>query len=232
MSNAEAEARRKEAFSLMISGKATEWIINQPFSQPPLTGSAMDFGCGTGNLSFKLIDCGGLQARIFGVDVNAKSCDQFRKKAAQVGLGDRIFSHNVELTGPDQLAASGGPPDGFDLIYSLMTFHHLKKPDETAAILALYLKPGGRLIILDVEATANAEHFHPAGAKLFEHYHSVGVAATEARCWLEAAGLSGIDFGRTPFHKVNTFGEMEEFSLLAVTAVKPSLADGATAISV
>lgn len=56
----------------------------QPWWKPPLDGPALDFGCGTGNLTMALRD--GLGEKVIGVDLSQGMLDKFKSKAEGRGV--------------------------------------------------------------------------------------------------------------------------------------------------
>lgn len=66
----------------------------------------------------------------------------------------------TQLTGPGQLG--NGADESFALIYTSLTLHHIRDCERVMSTLAGYLRPGGRLVIFDLEATSHAHQFHPS----------------------------------------------------------------------
>ena len=88
------------------------------------------------------------------------------------------------LTRPNQLGE--GSQDGFDLIYSQLTFHHIEDAVPVMQTLLSYLKPGkGRLMIFDFArgAPGHGEKFHPNHKHEGLPWH--GFANGQLKSWLE-----------------------------------------------
>ena len=66
---------------------------------------------------------------------------------------------HTQLTGPGQLGE--GADDSFALAYTSLTLHHIQECNRTVSTLAGYLRPGGRLLVFDIEATDDAQMFPP-----------------------------------------------------------------------
>lgn len=110
--------------------------------------TALDYGSGTGLLSFPLKDTLG---HITLSDTSAGMLDVVREKIAALGVTSMA-------TLQADLSASALPDSRFDLIYSSMALHHI--PD-TAAILAAFhahLNPGGWLGIADLDKEDGSFH--------------------------------------------------------------------------
>lgn len=110
--------------------------------------AALDYGCGSGLLSFPLKDELG---RITCKDTSAGMLDVLREKIAAQG----VTNMTVRQT---DLTADPLPDERYDLIYSSMTLHHI--PD-TAHILRVFhdlLNPGGHLCIADLDQEDGSFH--------------------------------------------------------------------------
>ncbi len=174
-----------------FDGKAREWDENPVFvergrriaeairaSVPLDSGmAALDYGCGTGLLSFPLKDELG---RITLTDTSQGMLDVLAGKIAALGA-DNMTPLKADLS------VSAIPSGPFDLIYSSMTLHHI--PD-TAAILAAFrdhLKPGGWLCIADLDKEDGSFH----GIEVDVHH---GFDRTELAAKLRQAGFGEASF--------------------------------------
>ena len=145
-----------------FDSKARQWDSNPVFveraekiaaairAEVPLdTGmSALDYGCGSGLLSFPLKDALG---HITLKDTSAGMLAVVAEKIA----GQGVTNMTVRQT---DLTADPLPDERYDLIYSSMTLHHI--PD-TAHILAVFhqlLNPGGHLCIADLDQEDGSFH--------------------------------------------------------------------------
>lgn len=121
----------------------------------------------------------------------------------------------------------------FDLIYSMLAFHHVPDPAKLVHTLATnYLNPhGGRLVILDLEATPNVRQFHPKHMELGVHYEYDGFDETTVLSWLDPAdgwSTNSVEVTRVAFDKLTpedweTNESMDRYSMLFLTA---TLGDG------
>jgi ubiquinone/menaquinone biosynthesis C-methylase UbiE len=142
--------------------------------------STLEYGCGTGLLSFALqADLGSITL----ADSSAGMLEVVRQKIARGRITNMAPLHL-------DLAVDPVPPQRFDLIYSLMTLHHI--PD-TAGILGCFqtlLHPGGVLCIADLDKEDGSFHSHEpdfGGHNGFDH--------AELGLDLERAGFIHIRFG-------------------------------------
>ncbi len=145
------------------------------------TMAALDYGCGTGLLSFPLKDELG---HITLKDSSAGMLDVLREKIT----AEHVANMTVRQA---DLTAEPLPTERYDLIYSAMTLHHI--PD-TAAILKAFhtlLNPGGHLCIADLDREDGSFH----GLEFDVHH---GFDRAELTALAAHAGFSGIRF-RTVF---------------------------------
>ena len=99
----------------------------------------LDFGCGTGLLSFFLHP---YVKEITGVDTSKGMIDVFEKKIKE-GKVENIRCFNLDIY-KDKL------PEKYDLIVSSMVFHHIEDINQILKILYSYLHEGGYIAIADL----------------------------------------------------------------------------------
>jgi len=101
-----------------------------------------DLGAGGGYFTFRLADAVGPAGRVYAVDVDEGMIDYVNGEAAKRGYG------NVEgvLGAYDDPRL---PDDGVDLIFTCDTYHHLEDRSEYFKRAARYLRPDGRIAVLD-----------------------------------------------------------------------------------
>jgi len=145
-----------------FDGKARQWDEN-PANQAradriaaslrarvPLSRAmrALDYGCGTGLLSFPL------HAELGHITLSDTSSGMLAV------LVDKIAAQGVDNMTPllADLSVSALPDERFDLIYSSMTLHHIPDTDAILAAFHAHLNPGGWLCIADLDSEDGSFH--------------------------------------------------------------------------
>ena len=110
--------------------------------------TALELGCGTGLLSFMLQHD---LEQITLADSSSGMLAVLGKKIAAAGVASmRPFKVDLEM---DSL-----PDERFDLVYSLMTFHHVQDTDRLLHSLFSLLKPAGHLCVADLDREDGSFH--------------------------------------------------------------------------
>jgi 2-polyprenyl-3-methyl-5-hydroxy-6-metoxy-1,4-benzoquinol methylase len=109
---------------------------------------ALDYGCGTGLLSFPLKDELGA---ILMADSSAGMLEVVAEKIAAQGVTNMT---PVKL----DLLADPLPTQRFDLIVTSMTLHHVPDTDAILAVFHELLNPGGYLCIADLDREDGSFH--------------------------------------------------------------------------
>jgi demethylmenaquinone methyltransferase/2-methoxy-6-polyprenyl-1,4-benzoquinol methylase/phosphoethanolamine N-methyltransferase len=106
--------------------------------------SVLDVGCGTGTLTLMAAEQAGVDARVAGIDASPEMIEQARKKASK-----KKRDVDFRVAPIEQLPYGGAE---FDVVLSSLMLHHL--PDDLKeqglAEVRRVLKPGGRLIVVDI----------------------------------------------------------------------------------
>jgi ubiquinone/menaquinone biosynthesis C-methylase UbiE len=110
--------------------------------------SALDYGCGTGLLSFPLKDELGA---ILLADSSSGMLDVLSGKIAAQGVRNMTSMKLDLLIDPP-------PAQHFDLIVTSMTLHHVPDTDHILRIFHDLLKPGGTLCIADLDKEDGSFH--------------------------------------------------------------------------
>ena len=101
-----------------------------------------DIGSGNGYFTFHFARAVGSDGKVYAVDIDTEANESVSRRAAELGLA------NIETI----LAATDDPllpEDGVDLIFLCNTYHHLDDRTEYFRRVRRYLRPGGRLAIVD-----------------------------------------------------------------------------------
>jgi ubiquinone/menaquinone biosynthesis C-methylase UbiE len=145
-----------------FDSKARQWDDNPVFQERGLTiahairqavplnrqMSALDYGCGTGLLSFPLKDELGA---ILLADSSSGMLDVVREKIATQGV---IHMTPMKL----DLLTDPPPTQCFDLIVTSMTLHHVPDTDHILRLFHGLLNPGGYLCIADLDQEDGSFH--------------------------------------------------------------------------
>ncbi len=140
--------------------------------------NALEYGCGTGLLSFALQEDLG---QITLVDTSQGMLDVLAEKIAAAGV---VNMHPVRL----DLAVDTIPPKKYNLTYSLMTMHHIHDTQDILNKFHILLEPGGYLLIADLDKEDGS--FHTDGTT---DVHK-GFVQSELRKQVEAAGFTDVKF--------------------------------------
>ncbi len=172
----------------------------------PLTAkmSALEYGCGTGLLSFVLqSDLGYITL----ADTSQGMLDV---------LAEKISASGVDNMTPLRLDLSVDPLPGptFDLTYSLMTLHHIADAKGILKKFHALLKPGGWLCVSDLDREDGT--FHTDGST---DVH-LGFARDELQTWVEEAGFSDVKFSTAYEIKKKIDGVEKTFPLFLLIARK------------
>ena len=139
--------------------------------------NALDYGCGTGLLSFPLKDELGA---ILLADSSSGMLDVVAGKIAAQGVSNMTPLQLDLLTDPP-------PAQRFDLIVTSMTLHHVPDTDHILRIFHDLLQPGGYLCIADLDQEDGSFH----GPEVDVHH---GFDRAELRRRAAEAGLADIQF--------------------------------------
>lgn len=103
----------------------------------------LDVGCGGGDVSFDLASLVGLTGHVVGMDVDPTKIALAREDAAQVAVT------NVEFRVGD--LAQGLGDSEYDVVYARFVLTHLADPEGAVAAMRRALRPGGRLVVEDID---------------------------------------------------------------------------------
>ncbi|MFH5885917.1 class I SAM-dependent methyltransferase [Halalkalibaculum sp. DA3122] len=168
--------------------------------------SAFEYGCGTGQLSFELRDEIG---SITLADSSTGMLDVLR---------DKIKAESAEDMNPVKLDLTKDPlpSEQFDLVYTMMTLHHIP---ETQLILNQFyelLNPGGYLCVADLDKEDGSFHGHDV-----DNVHK-GFDREDLARLVEKQGFTDISF-KTAYRmekEINEQGETKTFPVFLMVAQK------------
>lgn len=165
---------------------------------------ALEYGCGTGLLSFALQkDLG----QITLVDTSQGMLDVLGKKIASA---DVTNMRHVRL----DLSSDPLPDEKYHITYSLMTLHHIH--DARGILNKFYdlLEPNGYLIVADLDKEDGS--FHTDGTT---DVHK-GFERSELQRWVESAGFGNIHFSTVYEISKEVSGREKTFPVFLMTAQK------------
>lgn len=165
----------------------------------------MDFGAGTGLVALALRTC---VRSITAADSSQGMLDILNEKIKTQGI-DNITPLLVHETAKSPIGA------GFDLVYSVMTMHHILDVAGLLRVFHRMLRPGGVVAIADLDAEDGS--FHPDKTGV-EHF---GFDREHMKQLLEEAGfqVTGVTTAHRASKEVEG-GETKDFSVFLCVATK------------
>jgi ArsR family transcriptional regulator len=185
---ASALARRRTASQEFFATSAGQWdklrdeLFGSRFYHPGLlalcddTWTVGDLGCGTGQIASELAPN---VARLIAVDASTEMLAAARRR-----LRDQA---NVEMR-RGELEALPIDDGSLDVALAILVLHHLADPPAALKEAARVLKPGGRLLVVDMLPHDREEYKQQMG------HVWLGFADEQVTTWLAQAG-----FGETRF---------------------------------
>lgn len=165
---------------------------------------ALEYGCGTGLLSFALqSDLG----QITLADTSQGMLDVLKEKIAASGVTNM---HPLRL----DLATDPLPAERFHLTYSLMTLHHIPDTKDIINKFHALLEPNGYLLVADLEKEDGS--FHIDGTT---DVHK-GFAQGELQKQVESAGFGNVTFSTVYEIKKKINGEEKTYPVFLMSARK------------
>ena len=129
-----------------------------------------DLGSGGGYFTFRLADAVGPNGKVYAVDVAPDMTEYVAERAQETGADNVVV---ILAKYDDPLL----PETGVDLVLSVNTYHHIENREAYFRHMREYLRPGGRVAIIDFNDTS----WFP---RVFGHLSD----ADEIRREMEAAG--------------------------------------------
>lgn len=169
-------------------------------------GRALEFGCGTGLLSFLLRD---EFDHITLLDASQGMIDQVMNKIEAGNLSDRMTAICADILRGDKIEGN------FDFIFTSMAMHHVKDTERALTEFYHLLKDGGTLCIVDLDEDGGAFHrLEPD----FDGHNGFDQQALSKE--LAQAGFSEIKSKAFYRGKKNVGGEAVDYSLFIMVAKK------------
>ena len=120
--------------------------------------TVVDIGSGGGYFTFRFASQVGRKGRVYAVDTKEGYLDFIRAEKSKKGLDNvfTVFADDMQKT---------LPINEVDLIFIRNVYHHLPDPAGYFSGLNVFLRPGGRIVIIDY-ASGGGFSFH----ELFGHH--------------------------------------------------------------
>jgi len=129
-----------------------------------------DIGSGGGYFTWRLADAVGESGRVYAVDVDPEMTSHLAEQSREKGYPN---VQPILAEFDDPLIPEGG----VDLIFTCNTYHHLEAREEYFRRAAMYLRPRGRVAVIEFSG-------HGWFQRLFPHF----TAPEDIRAEMEAAG--------------------------------------------
>lgn len=157
--------------------------------EPKQNSSLLDVGCGSGILIKYLLDAN-RGMKLFGLDITPKMVEVAKRKFANNPSVEITLGSAVKMPYKD---------NSFDYVTCASSFHHHPDPLKSAKEMVRVLKPGGKLLILDmcIEGllrkilfkVENVYHnegkvFRLTNKEMFDLYQTVGLKQIEQSTFL------------------------------------------------
>jgi len=133
-----------------------------------------DLGAGTGYFTFRLAESVGEKGTVYAIDIEQEMIDSIDRQAI-TKQADNVKT--VKAVEHDPLI-----PEKVDLIISVNVYHHLQDRSQYFKNAARYLKPGGRVAIIDFRKGA-FRHFTERNVLLHE-FKAAGYAVDKMEGYL------------------------------------------------
>lgn len=139
-----------------------------------------DLGCGTGRGAERLA---GWVRSVVAVDSSERMIEEARRRLGTLG--------NVEVR-RGELERLPVNDAELDAALMVLVLHHLASPETAFSEVARCLKPGGKLVILDMIPHDRAEYRQQMG------HQWLGFSESELEAWLDRAGFTSLRYRRLP----------------------------------
>ena len=179
------EQRRKESIEFFDEIAGNYGSLTQPGGGWPSLAAALaagfanqtvaDIGCGEGDLTLLLAR---FAKRVAAVDMSTQMLRVVQERAAEAGVARRITADKGDL---EKLPLATG---SMDAAFVSQVLHHTARPASALKEAVRVLKPGGKLILLDL-ARHEQEWMQEQWADRW-----LGFDERELREWMKAAALS------------------------------------------
>jgi len=131
--------------------------------------SVIDLGCGSGHVAVEMAQLVGPTGRVVGLDMDERVLAHAQELAAEHGAKVEWLLGKVQDLDIQQ---------EFDIVYARFLLSHLPDPIDAIHRMRRAVRPGGRIVVEDVDITVHT-HWPPCAA--FSRYIELYAAAARAR---------------------------------------------------
>ena len=168
-----AGRERLRLLSRVMHG-ATTRLLDRVGVRPGM--SYLDMGCGGGDVTIELAKRAGPTSQIVGEDIDTIKLSLAEQESKAQGFPDIVF-RCADVYGTPNEAVAAVPP-AFDFIYVRFLLTHLPNPRTALSRLVKRLRPGGMLVVEDIDFSGHLCHpEHPA----FRSYHELHIESMHRR---------------------------------------------------
>ncbi|MCH8842519.1 MAG: metalloregulator ArsR/SmtB family transcription factor [SAR324 cluster bacterium] len=196
--------RQRENFGGGLNEKLLEpgqswfaWSRALHFLLPAI--EAIDLGCGDGTIT---VEISRFATRVVGIDTNPRAVQAARTRAEREHRSNVIFKE-------DRIESLAEKSESFDLAIFSQSLHHLEQPAKGLGQAVRVLRPGGRLIVVDL-----APHREEWVIAKLGHIH-LGFALEEMEAMLRATSLESIHLEQVHQRRG------EAFTVILASGIKP-----------
>jgi ubiquinone/menaquinone biosynthesis C-methylase UbiE len=169
----------------------TERHLDRAGSLAGLT--AVDVGCGGGDVTFALARRVGPTGQVIGIDLDEEKLGWARAEARVQGL-EHVRFEAVNVIQP-------WPVEGVDLVYARFILTHLREPQAMLAQALAALRPGGRILVEDIDFPGHfaspecpaVDRFVELYMKLSRHRGGDPLIGRRLGSLLETAGYADVE---------------------------------------
>src|SRR5215467_730581 len=154
------EGRERLKLLSRIMQASTMSLLDRAALAPGM--KCFDIGCGSGDVSIELARRVGPHGHVTGVDIDATKVELARAEAAELKIP------NVDFRVLD--ICEDDPGSTFDLVYARFLLTHLRDPAGVVGAIKRVLKPGGLVILEDIDFSG---HFVYPESAAFNRYHEL-----------------------------------------------------------
>jgi len=180
----------------------------------------LDLGYGGGHVALDVARIVGPGGSVTGTDFDPRIVELARQDAQHGGVG------NVRYQVADARVFGGGP---FDLVYARFLLSHLGEPEKVLAHVRHLARPGGRIVLEDIDMSGSYCHPHdPAHTRYVELYTEAvrrnGGDADLGRRLPSIARAAGLrDVHCNVFQPVYTDGRHKQLTVVTMDKIRPAV---------